>query len=238
MNTLNIQFICLVALTFFVVCFRMLGVGFKPFATGMAVIIVVWGITGFIALLTFTRLGISGGLSKLSVGGVIATVMAVCFYVWLGSTLLQSARVPPIHHISTDLDKPPAFDKIVSLRADTHNSLVLTEEVAEQQRQHYGHIQPLVLNQTNAEVFDAAVSLANRLGWHVQHQDSGKGLIEASATSGIFGFVDDVVIRIQAQGAGSLVDLRSVSRVGKSDLGVNAKRVDSFLTRLKAQFVN
>ena len=54
------------------------------------------------------------------------------------------------------------------------------------------------------------------------------------AWHGGFGFKDDVVVRVRenAEG-GSLVDVRSVSRVGRSDLGVNAKRIGAILQGLR-----
>ncbi len=45
------------------------------------------------------------------------------------------------------------------------------------------------------------------------------------------GFKDDVVIRISSDADGTLVDLRSVSRVGVSDLGANAARIQDFLSQ-------
>lgn len=51
----------------------------------------------------------------------------------------------------------------------------------------------------------------------------------------MFGFKDDVVIRITPAGNGSRIDVRSVSRVGRSDLGANAKRIRKFLKSLKEQ---
>ena len=59
-------------------------------------------------------------------------------------------------------------------------------------------------------------------------------IIEATATTRLYGFKDDVVIRVTADGDGSRVDVRSVSRVGESDLGKNAKRVREYLARLKS----
>lgn len=213
----------------------MLGVGFKPFAAGMLVIIVVWGITALIALFSFVKLGFTGGLATLSVGATVASVMALCFLAWFGFTVFQGSRVPPIHHISTDLSNPPVFEKISTLRAATHNSLEYTADIAQQQQQYYGHIQPLAFNVSPEQVFDTALLVVDQLGWQLQHQNSQTGVIEASASSGIFGFVDDVVIRTLANANGSLVDMRSVSRVGQSDFGVNAKRIDSFLSFLAAE---
>jgi uncharacterized protein (DUF1499 family) len=48
----------------------------------------------------------------------------------------------------------------------------------------------------------------------------------------LFGFKDDIVVRVTPSGNGSRVDVRSLSRVGRSDFGVNANRVRKFLRQL------
>ena len=71
------------------------------------------------------------------------------------------------------------------------------------------------------------------LGWEILAADEASGIIEASDTSFWFGFVDDVVVRISAtESGGVLVDMRSASRVGKSDLGKNAQRIQTFMDAL------
>jgi uncharacterized protein (DUF1499 family) len=70
--------------------------------------------------------------------------------------------------------------------------------------------------------------------WDVIITDPPQGRIEATATTFWFGFKDDVVVRIAADGAGSRVDVRSLSRIGKSDVGANAKRVRDYLAKVKA----
>ena len=65
-------------------------------------------------------------------------------------------------------------------------------------------------------------------------QDVASGRIEATDTTFWMGFKDDVVIRIRPEGSGSRVDMRSVSRVGRSDIGVNAARIAGYLERLQA----
>jgi uncharacterized protein (DUF1499 family) len=70
--------------------------------------------------------------------------------------------------------------------------------------------------------------------WNVTASDPASGRIEASQASFWFGFVDDIVIRVTAAGEGSRIDIRSVSRQGKGDLGVNADRVRAYLAALKA----
>jgi uncharacterized protein (DUF1499 family) len=68
--------------------------------------------------------------------------------------------------------------------------------------------------------------------WEVVAADAAAGRIEATATTPWFGFRDDIVVRIVPADGGSRVDVRSVSRVGKGDLGVNARRIREFLGRL------
>jgi uncharacterized protein (DUF1499 family) len=69
------------------------------------------------------------------------------------------------------------------------------------------------------------------MGWLVYYQNDGH--LEAEARSFWFGFVDDIVIRITPTATGSAIDLRSTSRTGKGDLGVNAKRIKQFFDTFK-----
>ena len=78
------------------------------------------------------------------------------------------------------------------------------------------------------DAFDRALAVAADLGWEVYHQDRNAGIIEAVDTTAIMAFRDDVVIRLRTNADGTLVDLRSVSRVGIGDIGANAKRIRAF----------
>jgi uncharacterized protein (DUF1499 family) len=78
------------------------------------------------------------------------------------------------------------------------------------------------------QAFDRAVTVAGELGWEIYHQDRNTGVIEAVDTTAIMAFKDDVVIRLRTNADGTLVDMRSVSRVGISDIGANAKRIRAF----------
>jgi uncharacterized protein (DUF1499 family) len=64
-------------------------------------------------------------------------------------------------------------------------------------------------------------------------ENAAEGRIEATQTSLLYGFKDDMVVRISTNSDGTVVDVRSKSRVGRSDIGQNAKRIRTFLTRLK-----
>lgn len=146
----------------------------------------------------------------------------------------NASQVPPIHDISTDTVNPPKFAAVLPLRADASNSPDYAgAAVAEQQQQAYPDIQPLQFNATPAAVFDGALETAVAMGWTVQAQAPAQGRIEATATTFWFGFKDDVVIRIQPDAQGTRLDIRSASRVGKSDVGKNAARIRDFRARLE-----
>jgi uncharacterized protein (DUF1499 family) len=69
--------------------------------------------------------------------------------------------------------------------------------------------------------------------WKIVDDNPAEGRIEATATTRWFGFKDDVVIRIvPSAGNGSRVDIRSVSRVGLSDVGTNTRRIRAFLNKI------
>ncbi|MCE2391319.1 MAG: DUF1499 domain-containing protein [Proteobacteria bacterium] len=143
-------------------------------------------------------------------------------------------NLPPIHDISTDLENPPGFVELLAERADAPNpSEYGGPEIASQQRAAYPDIAPLRFPDPPPRVFEAALDSAAQLGWRIVAADSGQGRIEASDRTFWFGFVDDVAIRLQPAEAGTRVDLRSVSRVGRGDAGANAARIRAFSERLR-----
>jgi uncharacterized protein (DUF1499 family) len=145
-------------------------------------------------------------------------------------------RAPRIHDITTDTDRPPAFVAIVPLRAGFPNPAAYDgPEVAALQKQGYPDLAPLMIAKPPAAVFPAALEAVQALGMEVVNATEKDGRIEASARSLFFGFVDDMVIRLQADGAGTRVDVRSKSRDGRSDFGMNAARVRKVLDAIKAR---
>jgi len=151
------------------------------------------------------------------------------------SWLYLATTLPVIHDISTDLDHPPDFVAVVPLRSDAPNPVVYGgPEIAAQQRQAYPDILPLHLSLPPAEAYARAAALARRMGWEIVAEDPQAGRIEATATTLLFGFKDDVVVRITPEEAGSRIDVRSLSRVGRSDVGTNARRIRSYLQRLQS----
>lgn len=147
-----------------------------------------------------------------------------------------AASKPFIHDITTDLADPPAFVAIAPLRADAPNPPEYAgEAVAEQQRNGYPDLGPAVFDLPTAPVFEAAVATVDALGWDRVAAVAEDGRIEATDTTFWYGFKDDVVIRIRRTTEGTRVDLRSKSRVGGSDLGKNAQRIEAFLDALEAR---
>jgi uncharacterized protein (DUF1499 family) len=144
----------------------------------------------------------------------------------------RAQSVPPIHDITTDLDNPPAFDAIVPLRASAPNSLDRPPVLATQQREGYPDLAPATVSLPPAQAFDRALAIAQEAGWEIVTADPAAGRIEATDTTFWFGFKDDVAVRLTPWGAGTRVDVRSVSRVGRSDVGTNARRIRAFLDAL------
>jgi uncharacterized protein (DUF1499 family) len=104
--------------------------------------------------------------------------------------------------------------------------------VAAQQRAGYPDIAPADYPVETETAFEAAAATARAMGWTVVAMDEAAGRIEAIDRTFWFGFTDDVVIRVRPTDAGSRIDVRSVSRVGVSDVGTNAARIRAYLARL------
>jgi uncharacterized protein (DUF1499 family) len=172
--------------------------------------------------------------------GILAGIIgAVIAYVpWHYSQM--RGTYPSIHDITTDWDNPPQFRAIIPLRQVEEANPVAYEgaKLSDQQRRAYPDIAPLTLDLAPADAVTRALKTAEQLGWTIvataPPTDSGAGRIEASQKSRWFGFTDDVVIRIAPDGSGSRVDIRSVSRMGRGDFGVNAARVSLYLAALRA----
>lgn len=184
-----------------------------------------WAATG--------RKGFRQALLGLAISVVVVAIPL--YWLWLARS------VPPIHDITTDTKNPPVFSTLLPLRAEAPNpSRYGGPRIATQQQEAYPDIKPLHLPLSPERVLDEAVAVAQSLGWKVigvRANEDGARFIEATDTTFWFGFVDDIVIRITSFKGGSKVDVRSVSRVGRSDVGANARRIGAFLGALKEVMV-
>lgn len=170
--------------------------------------------------------------------------VALLYVGWVGTFLMAALTVPAIHDVSTDLADPPAFQTL-ALRTDNLDNipgaddkdmrgLTPLQRWALVHQKAYGDIRSVRINEPVPMVIAKAERLAKARGWDVAISLPEEGRLEATATSAFFRFKDDVVLRVRPSetGEGSIVDMRSVSRVGTSDLGMNAKRVRAFLADL------
>jgi len=165
----------------------------------------------------------------------IALVLLIAVAVVPVSHLRAAGRVPPIHDITTDLDDPPRFVAVLPHREGAPNTAEHGgAALAAQQRAGYPDLGPARFTAPPERVFARAVDVARGLGWEIVAAVPAEGRLEATDRTRWFGFRDDVVVRVRPDGTGSRVDVRSVSRVGRSDLGTNARRIRAFLDSLPA----
>jgi uncharacterized protein (DUF1499 family) len=149
--------------------------------------------------------------------------------------LVQLARLPTLNDITTDIDDPPAFSRSRAALA-ARGGLVPAERPRDSrlpQREAYQRIIPIITELPAEEAFEIALKAARNMGWQVIEGTvpggrTGAGRIDAIATTRILRFADDVTIRIRPRVDGSRIDVRSVSRLGRHDLGTNAARIQAF----------
>jgi hypothetical protein len=145
----------------------------------------------------------------------------------------KARHVPRIHDITTDTELPPVFVALAAARSAAPNGLDYGgAEVASAQRQAYPDVKTLYSRLPFEAMFDRAQQAARDCGWQLADASPGEGRIEGVVTSMLYGFKDDIVVRVRSDVNGSRVDVRSASRVGRSDLGVNADRIRKYLQRL------
>jgi uncharacterized protein (DUF1499 family) len=211
--------------------------GWWYFRTGF--IILRWSAYGGLVAILACSIGLIGSMrGGITVGAALALIGVLIGIATAGIPLSwQQAlkRVPRIHDITTDTTNPPQFISILPLRKNASNQAEYGgPEVAAQQLAAYPDTKPLVVNQPVAIVFERALDSARRMGWEIIDANKNDGRIEAVDTTFWFGFKDDIVIRVRADGSGSRIDLRSVSREGRSDVGMNAKRIQAFLKMMQS----
>jgi uncharacterized protein (DUF1499 family) len=195
-------------------------------------IIPVFLLLGLIALV----LSLIGLMRRGSKGVALAGLVLGLIAAGMPANSINTARHSPIHDVSTDTANPPQFVAVLPLRAAAKaaNTTDYDAKTAQLQKETYPDIGPLHLDVPPAQAFDRALADARGMGWEIVASDPAQGRIEATATTFWFGFKDDIVVRIAAEGPGSRLDVRSLSRIGKSDVGANARRIRDYLAKVKA----
>jgi len=206
--------------------------GAWPFAVGFQVVAIGCALGLFSVMVSFGGL-LSRHRRGQAVPLAIAFVLTIAALALPLNALYRASVTPMIHDISTDLEHPPAFMAVAPLRESGQNPITYGgPEVAAAQRTAYPDIQPLLINMAPSEAFERALAQARAMGWEIVAFDAEEARIEATDTTFWFRFKDDIVIRITPDGARSRIDLRSMSRIGKGDIGANAKRIRAYLDGL------
>ena len=203
--------------------------GFMMLAVGTVLAAAVF----FLGIIAFA-VSVSKKLPSERSAVLVGVAVSALILALMGSQFMTAQSVPPIHNISTDTEDPPAFDKIVALRGADSNPLAYdADALAALQREAYPQVQSLISDVAPGEMLNRAVAVLEEMGLEIVDTNAAQGRVEATDTTFWFGFKDDVVVRVRPQGSGSIVDVRSVSRVGQSDLGKNAERISEILAGLQ-----
>ena len=192
----------------------------------MLIIAGVAGVLGLIGL--FVKRAGSGLFAILS-----ALILLGCAAGPLGIRH-NASQVPPIHDITTDTDTSPQFIAVVPLRAQTGatNPPEYDREQTAQQLEAYPELDTVTVDADYSTVFDVSLEVLQEMGLVIVEADEPGGRIEATHTSRWWGFKDDVVIRFNREENPLTIDMRSKSRIGGSDLGANANRIETFFSKL------
>ncbi len=188
--------------------------------------------------------GLAGLFSGRAGTGLLALLItaagAASVYYGPISMAKAGAGVPPIHDISTDTDNPPVFVEVLPLREGAKNPAAYDTEQTAQQLEAYPDVKTIVVgDKTYDEVFAAAQAALQGLGVNIIAANKQDGRLEAVWTSTAFQFKDDIVVRIMpGEGGVFLIDVRSKSRFGRSDIGMNAKRIREFMVLFEAQLIS
>lgn len=167
--------------------------------------------------------------------GVGRTVALVAAMVFVFTAFRAGGGASMINDYTTSLDDPPAFRHAASLGPNVGRDLAYPAEFAEVQRGCCADLKPVRIDAPPTEALRRAEATARAMPtWTVTEVDATGGTVEATSESAVFGFVDDVVIRVRPDGSGSVIDVRSKSRDGRGDMGVNAARIRAYVAALEA----
>lgn len=224
-----------------------LGLGTLIVDSGPRLLIGVLALAIVIFLATVVKAPRRGWRSALV--AILIPALGLGYLAWIRA---RSADIPPIHDVSTRPDDPPRFTPALlsqrALSADTNPIVSLTVPVSTLEKyrgprfaemgdrtvgqiaaEAYPAVRPLTTSATPEIAYAAALAEARTQGWAIVSEDAATGTLNATATTFWFGFKDDVAVRARAEGAGSVIDVRSTSRVGLGDIGANAARIETYL---------
>jgi uncharacterized protein (DUF1499 family) len=215
-----------------------LRLGWWPYSFGLYWLMPVSGFVAAVAVI-LSVLTLARGWSQLRLPGLAMLFIALA----LGAALVYvpsqywhtRSTLPPIHDITTDTDNSPTFSAVLAARAfEGANSVDYRGlQLAQMQKAAYPDVAPVITALPVTRAFNEALHVAKSMpGWIIVAFDADAGRIEASQQSRWFRFTDDIVIRVVGDEVGSRIDMRSTSRHGHSDYGVNAARIRAYIGAL------
>ena len=201
------------------------GPGFGLYAIGM-LLSVIAVIAGFI---DFSKNGSSWR------SGILALAFLPLASLVYG--FVKSRGVPVLNDVTTNMDIPPAFVHAKTLPENEGRDMSFPLEFKPMIKEHYGDLEPQIstdtIDETHIKVMNVIEGLSN---WEIGSTEieSSKITIEGTITSEVFGFVDDYIVVLTKPGSGGcIIDMRSKSRMGRSDLGQNAEHIRLFFSLLE-----
>ena len=207
--------------------------GLVPLAAGLGLAVLAVGL----ALAAFVRVWSQGrrGLGR-AVRGVLIAALVLGWPGWLA---VRAVTLPPIADVSTDIEDPPAFSRSRAALAARGGRVPPEIGQAERRQQAaaYPEVSPLLLEVSAEEAFDFAVRAAQSRGWQLVESQKpggrmGLGHIEAVDRTFLLRLPDDVTVRVRPLADGARIDVRSASRIGRHDLGQNARRIRRYLDEI------
>lgn len=149
----------------------------------------------------------------------------------ISSMVGEKISYPPIHDITTDTINPPQFVTLTDERPGARNTLVYGgPEIAAQQIEAFPDIKPIMSTLSPDTAYEKALQVGEAMGWEIIGANPVTRRFEGTAETPFYKFVDDTVVVVSEAPNGSRIDVRSVSRIGRGDIGVNAKRVREFIS--------
>jgi uncharacterized protein (DUF1499 family) len=234
-------------LAFFGFCVATIGVltaryGLEPLAV-LAILVGAMSFAGLSILLSLVAINMiwrtgRKGTAHLSLGLLLATCL-LSFPIYLA---VQAFRLPFLNDISTDLKAPPLFSRsrAALIARGLHTPEGFSSALRESQKLAYPAVETIRLDLDAVEAFEILLKVTKSSEWEIVeiHPPGGRmghGHIDAIARSGILNFADDIAIRLRPSGDETLIDIRSVSRLGPPDFGGNAKRIENFISLVQSE---
>jgi uncharacterized protein (DUF1499 family) len=198
-----------------IICFSIFGLG------GLLGLI-----TLIVSLVTWWSRGVSAASRGLMLGGAISVVFIMA--------AMPGRNVPRINDITTDTQKPPQFVQASNLPGNEGRDMSYPgESFAQQQAAGYPNLKAQELAEPPDAAFERVKRAAAEMPWEITRTDPSALALEGVSTSRLFHFKDDVVIEVRPAEGGSIVQMRSKSRVGRGDVGANAARIEAFFAKLR-----